>query len=215
MRRRYALAVAFGVIAAAVVMVVVLRPHDAPGRHAGAESVAAAVSATAEPASAQEAPTTDATQKAAPTRANDERRQPGRTPVVGSGHEKLAAALGLRRAESTPATEIMRKYTARELDLLARVQRATGGEVPAGVLRVIEMRRAGAGHDALCEESDTVLAGDLLARAAVVSWLAQQYDAPARAEAAEPKPDEKIKIGGRLRKVIDEPKPAAADEGEF
>ncbi len=115
--------------------------------------------------------------------------------------EKLARDLGLKPARTTAATKLMKKYTVEELDLLARVQRATQGDVPQAVIGILEMHRQRAGYEDLLQETDKALAGNLTARLAVRAWLRKRYEKPAERVTAPARVNESIRIGRRLRKA--------------
>lgn len=114
------------------------------------------------------------------------------------GERNLARLLGLKPAEKTAATELLRLYSAEELALLARVQRVTKRKAPKQVFDIITMRRKGASYEELVKMADRALSGNLLARSAVRKWLRQHYRPAQPPDTRAPAVDAP-RVGGKLR----------------
>jgi hypothetical protein len=84
----------------------------------------------------------------------------------------IASGLGLKpAAPNDAAQELLRRFKADELRLLAEVERKTGRAPNAGLLAWVEQRKAGAPVAALRAQVDEVSGGDPLLRALLLRWL--------------------------------------------
>ncbi len=111
--------------------------------------------------------------------------------------KQLVAKLGLKKAHITAATELMRKYSSEELDLLARIQRKAKRWAPQEVLDIIQKRRDGASYETVVAESKDTLPEDLMVRLILLKWLREQYghDTPVQTG-----PTLGPRVGGRLQR---------------
>ncbi len=92
-----------------------------------------------------------------------------------SPEKKLADALGLKQVRETQATELMKKYSVDDLDLLARIQRKTGKAAPLEVSDILEAREKGASFDELMQDADRLLSGNFIVRLIVEEWLRKTF----------------------------------------
>lgn len=137
------------------------------GSRAAPEGSSSAAAPTAPAARAAPAPGPDA---AAPV-------SPGT--AAGAADARLAARLGLAPPAPSSTADALAHHDRDELALFADLQRRTGHPAPPAVRELVELRRSGADEAELERLAKERLAGDPLARATVLRWLARR-----RAEAS-------------------------------